>query len=540
MEKHSTPPASSGPGSPGPVGSSIAIDYASPKSDGPDQLRRTVGRWQLLFYGLGGMLGAGIYALIGKAAGTMGNAVWMAFAAAMVAALLTGLSYASLGSRHPRAGGAAYITQRAFGLPLVSYVVGLAVMMSGLTSMATGSQAIANNVMRGYYQFVNPPAIPPKELVNGPTKPPLETRIPTPASLARESSLIKPLAIALVLVVGAILIKGIRESMLVNMLCTFVEAAGLLFIIAVGIQYWGSVNYLETPPPAPVVQADPSSATLPTTNPVADATPLLFLILGGAVLTFFSFIGFEDILNVSEEVKNPARDIPFGLIGAMLCATAIYMMVAITAVSVVPYQELGTSTTPLMDVAHRAAPWFGGIDVVFLVITIFSIGNTALLNYLMGSRLLYGMSRQGLLPAALGTVHQRTRTPVVAIGTLFVIVTILILAGGVQQLAESTVLLLLCVFVAMNAGLVILKLRPNEPKGQFEVPMIVPILGALVCAALIVSRIALPLLDAKEPEDAWKALRPVVLSAAILLIAGVLYFVVRPRQIGESGVIERD
>jgi basic amino acid/polyamine antiporter, APA family len=412
----------------------------SPVSKDPvSHLQPTIGGWQVLFYGLGSMLGAGIYALVGRAADSLGNAIWLAFLAAMIAALLTGLSYACVGGRYAKAGGAAYVTQRALRRPAISYVTGLAVMMSGLTSMATGAQAIAENLTK-----VCGPALP-----------------------------VKLTAILIVFLIGCVIFRGMKESMWLNVLCTIVEAAGLLFIIAVGMRYWGGVNYLETPP---LATGSGSSLTLA-------------LVLQGAVLMFFSFIGFEDILNVSEEVKNPKKNIPFGLIGAMILATLIYMAVAITAVSVIPWRELAASKTPLMEVAHRAAPWFAGIDRVYLGITIFAISNTALLNYLMGSRLLYGMSCQGLLPAVLGKLHPQRGTPHLAIIALFGIVTLLILSGGVKPLAEATVLLLLVVFTLVNLSLIVLKRRAEEPTDGFDVPLIVPILGALVCSLLVVVRI---------------------------------------------------
>jgi APA family basic amino acid/polyamine antiporter len=434
-------------------------------------LRKSIGAWQIGFYGLGSMLGAGIYALVGKAADSLGNAIWLAFLAAMVVALLTGLSYACVGSRYPKAGGAAYVTQRALGRPWLSYVVGLCVTMSGLTSMATGAQAMAETLERG-----------------------LEMVLP-----------VKLIAIGIVLLVSLVIFRGIRESMWVNTICTLVEATGLLFIIVVGMRFWGSVDYLETP-----------ARALGGT----DAIPMM-LILQGAVLMFFSFIGFEDILNVSEEVKNPRRDVPMGLIGAMVAATVIYMAVAITAVSVVPWAELAKSPTPLMEVAKAAAPWFQNIDTVYIWITLFAIGNTALLNYVMGSRLLYGMSRQGLLPAMVGKVHATRRTPHIAIMILFVVVTALILSGSVKQLAESTVLLLLMVFSVVNVSLVVLKTRKGEPTGGFEVPLVIPILGAIVCLILIAVRI----------EAAWSQpgghVAPLV-ALAIVLVSLVLYFLTKP------------
>jgi basic amino acid/polyamine antiporter, APA family len=439
-------------------------------------LQPSLGRWQVLFYGLGSMLGAGIYALVGRAAETLGNAIWLAFLAAMVAALLTGLSYACVGGRYAKAGGAAYVTSRALGRPAISYMVGIAVMMSGLTSMATGSQAIAENLEKAFGM-----ALP-----------------------------IKLVAIALVFLVGCTIYRGMKESMWANIICTVVETAGLLFIIGVGVKFWGTVNYLETP-------ADLSGVGSGIT---------LALVLQGAVLMFFSFIGFEDILNVSEEVKNPKRDIPFGLIGAMILATLIYMAVAITAVSVLPWQELAASKTPLMEVARRAAPWFGGIDRVYLGVTIFAIGNTALLNYLMGSRLLYGMSRQGLLPAVLGKLHPRRSTPHMAIVVLFGIVTLLILSGGVKPLAEATVLLLLSVFTLVNISLVVLKLREGEPTDGFDVPLLVPILGALVCALLVVVRVY-SAFTGGNPEA---RIAPLI-AVGIFATSFLLFFLLKPKQV---------
>lgn len=432
-----------------------------------------------MFYGLGSMLGAGIYALIGKAASSLGNAVWLAFLMAMIGAMLTGLSYACVGGRYAKAGGAAYATQRGLRKPLLSYVVGIAVMMSGLTSMATGSQAIIEQLPKLFGWVVDPMAV-------------------------------KFGSIGVVFLVGCVIYRGIRESMGLNILCTVIEATGLIFIIAVGVRYWGGVNYLESA--GDTVAGGPGSGIT------------LALIMQGAVLTFYSFIGFEDILNVSEEVKNPSRNVPFGLIGAMVLATAIYMAVAITAVSVVPWRELAASKGPLMDVAKKAAPWFKGIDSVYGYITIFAIGNTALLNYLMGSRLLYGMSRQGLLPSVLGKIHPKRHTPHIAVFVLFGIVTLLILSGEVKQLAESTVLLLLSVFTVVNIALVVLKRRPDEPRGGFEPPMIVPVLGAIVCASLIAVRLQ----SAFAGNDPAQKTAPMI-SGAIILVSLVLYLVLKPK-----------
>jgi basic amino acid/polyamine antiporter, APA family len=421
---------------------------------------------QMYFYGLGGMLGAGIYGLVGKAAGQLGNAVWLAFMVSMVAALLTGLSYASIGSRYPRAAGAAYVTQRAYRRPALTYVVGLAVMCSGLTSVATQSRVVAEN-LRSLPLFQDTP--------------------------------VTVLAIAFLLLMAGIVFRGIRESMWLNVFCTTVETLGLLLVIAVGVRYWGSVDLLETPP-APEG---------------GDGGIGMVLLMQGAVLTFFSFIGFEDTLNIAEEVKNPRRTLPLGIIMAMASATVIYMAIAITAVSVLPWQELAAAAGPLTAVMERAAPWFP--QIAFLGITIFAVTNTALLNYVTASRLAYGMARQGFLPRLLARVHPERRTPHIAVLILLVIVVLLSLLGDITELASATVLLLLLVFTVVNGALVFLKMRPGEPRGGFEVPMIVPALGAVVCLALLVNRVT---------SGDWKA--PAIAGAMILGILA-LYAVLRPQ-----------
>ena len=448
-------------------------------------LARTMGLFALIVYGVGDMVGAGIYGTIGDAAAAMGNAVWLAFVASMVAALLTGLSYASIASRYPRAAGSAYVTQRAFRFPPLSYVVGLATTASGLTSMAAGANVFGRDLA---------PMIgdAPRWLI----------------------------VLAFLGVLGLINFWGIRESMWANMLCTAVEVGGLLFIVAVGARYWGGVDYFEMPPPRD--------------GGTRGSAEFLLLVLNGAVLTFFAFIGFEDMLNVSEEVKDPVRTVPKALIGALLIGTVLYISVSVTAVSVVHYRDLGNGKlgAPLAQITSKAAPWLS--PWVFTAITLFAVANTALINYIMGSRLLYGMARHGLLPAALGRVHPTRRTPHVAVLTLLVVVIALALSGGVTQLASATALLLLSCFVVVNVALIVLKRRPGEPPGGFEVPSFVPALGALVCAALIVARVTTR--DAKGNFE-WRA--PLT-AAAVLGVILVLYALMRPKNVTEEALAEAE
>jgi amino acid transporter len=379
--------------------------------------------------------------------------------------MLTGLSYASISSRYPRAAGAAYVVQRAFGAPYVSYVVGLAVVASGLTSIATGSRVFAG-VLQPW--------------LGG-----------APVVL---------LALGFLALISLVNFRGITESLLVNVLCTIVEVGGLVFVIVVGSRFWGTVDYFETP-----MGHGGEGLTLE-------------LVLSGAVLTFYAFVGFEDLLNLAEETKNPRRTMPLGIVFALLVVTVLYIAVSVTAVSVVPFAKLAdvSNGAPLTQLIGRAAPWVPGW--IFTAITLFAVSNTALMNNIMGSRLLYGMSRQGLLPAVLGRVHAGRRTPHVAIAVLFVVVAALILSGDIAQLASATSLLLLTCFLIVNVALLVLQRRAGEEKGGFEVPSVVPALGALVCAGLIASRLASG--DVRAP----------LIAGAVLAVISVLFFLTRPQK----------
>jgi amino acid transporter len=250
------------------------------------------------------------------------------------------------------------------------------------------------------------------------------------------------------------------------------------------------------------------------------------IVIQGAVLAFFAFIGFEDMYNVAEEVREPEKTIPIGLISAMLIAAIIYIAVAITAVSVVPWDDLAAAPGPITEVMGRAAPVVP--PILFTAITIFAVANTGLVNFVTASRLLYGMARQNLLPDHLGKVHRHRRTPHIAILVLFLILVPLALMGTIAELAAATVLLLLTVFAVVNGALFILKGRKDEPPGRFEIPRIIPALGFLVCMALIVVRVL---------AGDWRA--PAI-AGGLLIACFLIYLLMRQldpdaiREIGEE------
>lgn len=423
-----------------------------------EKLQRHIGLFALAIYGIGDVLGAGIYGLIGRAAGEMGNAVWLAFVASMIAAGLTGLSYASLGSRFPKAGGSSYFVYKAFNMKMLSYVVGLVTLASGITSMATSSRAFS-----GY-------------LIN----------------MLNNAVSLELVVVLFALFIMSTVIRGIRESMWVNVVCTFIELFGLLLIIVTGAKFLGGVDYLST-----VTQS----------NSTGDISASL--VLSGAVLTFYSFVGFEDMISVAEEVKEPEKNLPRAILIAISVSSAVYVIISMIAVSVMPSTELAVSTAPLVDVASKTAPWFPSVG--FGLIAIFAVANTALLNFIMGSRLIYGMANQHLLPSFLGRINKRTKTPVNASLVLCALFLILALSGDISVLARSTSTLLLSCFLMVNLSLIILKIK-KEKTGRFEVPMFVPVLGALVCVTM--------LLHTRIEE---------IKVAGVLLVGIItLYFIVRP------------
>lgn len=421
-------------------------------------LKRDVGLVALTLYGVGDILGSGIYGLVGKAAGEMGSTVWLAFFVSMIAAGLTGLSYASLGSRYPRAGGVAYTTYRAFQSGFLSYVVGFAVLASGLTSMATAARVFA-----GYSSGLG---------------------IPIPLT-----------AVALIfsIFMALVIFWGIRESLFANGIFTLIEVGGLLLVLFVGASFVGSVNYLDATTVA---------------NPTGEIG--FSLALSGAILTFYSFVGFEDMLNVAEEVKEPRRTMPKGLILAVLISSLIYMGISIVAVSVIPAADLASSNQPLVDVVARAAPWFP--TRIFSVIAMFAVANTALLNFIMASRLLFGMARNGLAPKGLDRIHSKRKTPHMSILVVWILFVILIFSGDISSLAKATSVLLLSCFTVVNVALIVLQ-RKEKIDGAFEIPSVIPALGAVVCAAL--------LSKAGSQE--------LVTAGSILATIILLYFILRPK-----------
>lgn len=395
-----------------------------------DSLKRVFGLPTLIIYGVGDILGAGIYAVIGKIAGLSGTLVWASFLTAMVVAALTALSYAELGSRFPKSGGVAYFVHRAFHTEWLSVLVGWLMFCTCLVSMATLSKSFA-----GYFNAFAP-AIPAWLVV-----------------------------IALFSILTFVNFRGMKESSALNIFCTSVEVTGLLIVILVAVLFLSGGGTVE-----------PTSAVTP------ERAIGWVAVIQGAALAFYAFIGFEDVVNVAEEVKNPERNVPRAIIIALAIAGIIYIIVSWLATQILSPTELAASEAPLLEVVRRAQPSFP--QIIFTFIALFAVLNTTLLNFVTASRLLFGMARERLLPTWLGKLHRRRATPYRTFVVILPIAIFLALSGTLEFLAGTTATLILAMFCLVNLSLLFIKRREHETNG-FRVPYLIPAVALLFDAILI-------------------------------------------------------
>jgi amino acid transporter len=400
------------------------IDPASPG------LRRRLGLPLLVLYGVGITIGAGIYVLIGAVAGHAGQyAPWSFLLAGAVMTLTVG-SYAELATRFPVSAGEAAYVRAAFRSRTASTVTGLLTILIGVVSSA----AVAIGAAGYIGQFVR---LPPNMTV-----------------------------VVVLLVLGAVAIWGIFESVLLASLFTLIETGGLLAII-VAAWHGGLPLVIPLSPPADAhAWAGVGYASL---------------------LAFFAFIGFEDLANVVEETKLPHRDIPRAMVLTLLIATVLYIMVATVALSAVPAERLAASHAPLSLVFRAVADVSPAtISIIAIVATL----NTILAQITMAARVIYGMARQGDLPRAVGKVHPKTATPVVATVVIVLCTLLLALLVPFERLAESTSLATLLVFALVNLSLLQLKRRKVQTSGpHVRVPLFVPVAGLLSCVAMMAASI---------------------------------------------------
>lgn len=382
-------------------------------------LKRELGLLEVTLSGVGIILGAGIYALIGKASGLAGNSLWISFGLSALIAVFTGLSYAELASMFPIASAEYEYVTNAFGKKL-AFTIGWLIIWSGIIGASTVALAFA-----GYFNAL----------------------FDTPTII---------IALVLIIMLSFILFMGIKESAWFAVVATLVEAGGLVLIIFVGLPYLGNVDYFEM--------------------------PLGFKgVFEASALLFFAYMGFEGIVKLSEETRDPEKTIPEGLMLALLISIVLYILVAISAVSVAGWESLNRSDAPFSDIAFLALG--GKAFIVISVIALFATANTALLMLLASSRMTYGMANSFSLPGMLAKIHVSRRTPWIAIISMMVLSLVFVLVGDIKFVASVTNFTLFITFIVINAALVALRYSVPHFKRPFTVPLtigrlpVLPLLG---------------------------------------------------------------
>ena len=424
----------------------MATTAAAPAPSGEVEtpLKRVLGPRLLLLFIIGDVLGTGIYALTGQVATEVGGAVWIAFGAAFAVAMLTACSYLELVTKYPRCAGAALYTHKAFGIHFLTFLVTFTVMSSGITSASTASRAFGANALT----FLG--------------------------NDAPGAGTVTAVGLGFIALVALVNLRGVGESVKANMVLTLVELSGLLIVIGLGA--WAILGGTGDVGRAGVID-------------LADGTAPLTAITAATALAFFALVGFEDSVNMAEETRDPVRTFPRVMFLALGIAMVVYIVVGIIVVALVPPDALAETPTPLLDAVALAAPWFP--IIVFAAISCFAVANTALLNMLMASRLLYGMAREDVLPRWLGPVLPERRTPWMAVLFTTALSVVLIVVVGanaessaVAALGSTTSFLLLMVFAVVHVAVLVLRRDPVDHQ-HFRAPTVVPYLGVALCVYLV-------------------------------------------------------
>jgi amino acid transporter len=461
----------------------MSESVAPSSSEKEPELKRVMGPGLLLLFIVGDILGTGVYALVGDVAAEVGGAAWVPFLVAFAVAAVTAFSYLELVTKYPQAAGAALYAHKAFGIHFITFLVAFVVMCSGITSASTASRAFAANFFTGV-------DIEPSKLA------------------------VAVLALGFMAALAAINYRGVGESVKLNVILTIVEITGLIVVIAVG--FWAFTGGT----------ADVDFGRI-TAFETADDKNTFLAITAATSLAFFAMVGFEDSVNMAEETKDPVKTFPKILLTGLGIAGVVYVLVSIVAVALVPIGKLEESDTPLVEVVKAGAPNLP-IDDILPFMTMFAVSNTALINMLMASRLIYGMAKQHVLPPVLGTVHPKRRSPWVAIIFTTLIAFGLILyvsafasSNAISILGGTTSLLLLAVFAVVNVAVLVLRRDVQEAGGHFTTPTALPVIGFLVSLYLV-----LPF--SGRPAQQY------IVAGGLVAIGIVLFFVTQAinRQLG--------
>ncbi len=391
------------------------------------ELKRVLGLPMLTFYGVGMILGAGIYTIIGKAAGVAGTSVWISLIIAAIVATLAGLSYAELAAMFPKVGGEYIYLRNAFPkMKWVANTSGLMMAFAGITTASSVALAFS-----GYLQqFVS----------------------------------VSPFIIAffLMLFFTLIGILGIEESSWMNILFTSIETSGLIIFIGLGVQMPEFTSALAT--------------TITTSTFSASA------------LIIFAYFGFENIVNFAEEAKNPEKTIPRAVLLSIAISIVLYVLVALSAMALLPIADLAASDAPLSDAVRTVSPKLAG---VLGGIALFATSNTVLISLVTTSRILLGMARDQSLPKAFTKISEKRKTPWFSAIITFIACCALLPLGEVEVIASISSFSTLIAFIAVHSALIVLRFTRPQLDRPFRIPFniikipVFPVLGAIATFLLL-------------------------------------------------------
>lgn len=404
----------------------------------------------LIFYGTGMILGAGIYSIIGKAAGVSGQGLWLSFLLAAFGASLTALSYAELATMFPRTGAEFIYLKNIFPrYPFLAMFCGSTMIFAGISTATTVTMAFS-----GYLQqFVEVP-----QFIS---------------------------SISLLAIMTAVNIVGVKESSWVNIFLTLIEVSGLVLFVYIGAQS-------------------------PQFGQAFGKAEFDGSVVSGASLVIFAYFGFETIVNLVEETKNPEKQMPKGIIISIIVSTVLYLLVSLAALALGSPEEMQMSDAPLSDLSKKSYPW---IPKTLAGIALFSTANTALISMMSTTRIIFSMAREKELPATFTRMSEKRQTPWFSAITVFVLATVLLPLGKIEVVASTTSLATMVAFSLINIGLIRLRFTEPQAKRPFKVPFSIKGFPVLAYLAALIS-ILLIFFFVKEVY---------FISAFVFLMIGLVY-----------------
>ena len=443
-----------------------SVEQSIADTDEPEfRLKKSLTALDLVVFGVGVVIGAGIFTLTGRAAHEVaGPAIVVSFAVAAIACALAAMCYAEFASTVPVSGSAYTFSYSSLG-ELFAWIIGwdlILEMFLGASVVAQGWSAYLGVLLE-------------------------QLGMPLPAAIGYGGT-VDLMAIVLVVVLGGLMTFGIKESLRVNLVLVGVKLFIVLFVIVAGIMFINPANWAPFVPDA-APRESASGLTQPLLQFLSGIEPTAFGVGGifaGAALVFFAYIGFDVVATTAEETKNPQRAMPIGIIGSLVICTVLYCAVALVVTGMVSYEELDPAAALANAFAYHGQAWMATLISAGAVAGL----TTVVLTLLIGAtRIIFAMSRDALLPMGLAKVHPRFRTPWVI--SIIVTAIVAVVAGftPIGLLEEMVNIGTLSAFVLVSVGVIVLRRkRPDLPR-SFRVPLNpwLPALSALVCVYLMLN-----------------------------------------------------